>query len=104
MKRVRIIATRVAGKYWMYWGDQFIWAATSDDLINWTPVEMAAGEQPPIPLRGQVLNMPWLKIVVPTRAGKFDSDLVESGPPAMLDRQRYFADLQWPECTRHRRQ
>ena len=80
----RVIATRVAGKYWMYWGDQNIWAATSDDLLQWTPVEMAAGEQPPIPLRGQALNMPRLKIVVPTRAKKFDSDLVESGPPAML--------------------
>ena len=80
----RIIATRVAGKYWMYWGDQNIWAATSDDLINWVPVEMVAGEKPPIPLRGQALNMPQLKIVVPTRAKKFDSDLVESGPPAML--------------------
>jgi predicted GH43/DUF377 family glycosyl hydrolase len=80
----RVIATRVAGKYWMYWGDQNIWAATSDDLLKWTPVEMAAGEQPPIPLRGQALNMPRLKIVVPTRAKKFDSDLVESGPPAML--------------------
>ena len=80
----RIVATRVAGKYWMYWGDQNIWAATSDDLINWTPVEMQAGEQPPIPLRGQALNMPKLKIVVPTRSKKFDSDLVESGPPAML--------------------
>jgi beta-1,2-mannosidase len=80
----RIIATRVAGKFWMYWGDQNIWAATSDDLIHWTPVEMAKGESPPIPLRGQAVNMPWLKIVVPTRTGKFDSDLVESGPPAML--------------------
>ena len=80
----RIVATRVAGKYWMYWGDQNIWAATSDDLINWTPVEMQAGEKPPIPLRGQALNMPRLKIVVPTRNKIFDSDLVESGPPAML--------------------
>ena len=80
----RIVATRVAGKYWMYWGDQDIWAATSDDLINWTPVEMQPGEKPPIPLRGQALNMPRLKIVVPTRNKKFDSDLVESGPPAML--------------------
>ena len=79
-----VIATRVAGKYWMYWGDQNIWVATSDDLLNWTPVEMAAGEQPPIPLRGQAVNMPRLKIVVPTRTKKFDSDLVESGPPAML--------------------
>lgn len=80
----KIIATRVAGKYWMYWGDQNIWAATSDDLLNWTPVEMQTGEQPPIPLKGQALNMPKLKIVVPTRSKKFDSDLVESGPPAML--------------------
>ena len=80
----RIIAARVAGKYWMYWGDQNIWAATSDDLINWTPVEMAAGEAPPIALRGQAVNMPRLKIVVPTRNKHFDSDLVESGPPAML--------------------
>jgi len=80
----RIIATRVAGKYWMYWGDQNIWAAMSDDLINWTPVEMPPGEQPPIPLRGQAANMPRLKIVVATRDKYFDSDLVESGPPAML--------------------
>lgn len=65
----RIIATRVAGKYWMYWGDKNIWAATSDDLVNWTPVEMPGGQ---------------LKIVVATRNKYFDSDLVESGPPAML--------------------
>ncbi len=32
----KIIATKVNGKYWMYWGDQNIWAATSDDLVNWT--------------------------------------------------------------------
>lgn len=80
----RIIAAKIKGKYWMYWGDQYIWAATSDDLVNWTPVEMAPGEKAPIPLRGQALNMPDLKIVVTTRAKKFDSDLVESGPPAML--------------------
>ena len=80
----RIIATQVKGKYWMYWGDQNIWAATSDDLINWTPVEKGAGEADPIALRGQAINMPDLKIVVATRSKKFDSDLVESGPPAML--------------------
>jgi predicted GH43/DUF377 family glycosyl hydrolase len=80
----KIIATKIKGKYWMYWGDKFIWAATSDDLIHWTPVEMAAGEQPPVPLKGEGLNMPDLKIVVATRDGKFDSDLVEPGPPAMI--------------------
>lgn len=80
----KIIAARIKGKYWMYWGDQNIWIATSDDLIHWTPVEMSAGEQPPIELRGQAKQMPQLKIVVPTRNKKFDSDLVECGPPAMI--------------------
>jgi beta-1,2-mannosidase len=80
----KIIATKLNGKYWMFWGDQNIWAATSDDLINWTPVEMQAGEKPPIELKGQSKNMPDLKIVIPTRNKKFDSDLVESGPPAMI--------------------
>lgn len=80
----RIIATKVNGKYWMYWGDKFLWLATSDDLVNWQPVEMEAGEKPPVPLKGEGLNMPDLKIALPTRDGKFDSDLVEPGPPAML--------------------
>ena len=83
----RIVATKIKGKYWMYWGDAQIWLATSDDLIHWTPIEMAAGEKPPVPLRAQAITMPTLKIVLPTRAGKFDSDLVESGPPAMLTDQ-----------------
>ena len=80
----KIIAAKINGKYWMYWGDQFIWAATSDDLIHWLPVEMTAGEKPSVTLKGEGLNMPNLKIVVGTRNKKFDSDLVESGPPAML--------------------
>ena len=71
----------------MYWGDQNIWAATSTDLINWEPVEMGSNEKPPITLKGQALNMPQLKIVVPTRDKMFDADLVESGPPAMLTDQ-----------------
>ncbi|MEJ7827945.1 MAG: glycoside hydrolase family 130 protein, partial [Segetibacter sp.] len=78
----KIIATKVNGKYWMYWGDLFIWAATSDDLINWSPVEMQPGEKPGATLKGEAVNMPDLKIVIPTRNKKFDSDLVEPGPPA----------------------
>ena len=83
-KNGSIVAAKINGKYWMYWGDTQIWCATSDDLINWTPVEMQRGESPPVKLRSQALNMPKLKVVLPTREGKFDSDLVESGPPAML--------------------
>lgn len=64
----RIVATRLNGKYWMYWGDKDIWAATSDDLIHWTPVETASA----------------LQVVVAPRPGHWDSRLVESGPPAMI--------------------
>ena len=80
----KIVATKIEGKYWMYWGDLFIWAATSDDLINWTPVEMQAGQQPLTTLKGVAQTMPDLQIVIPTRKNYFDNDLVESGPPAML--------------------
>ena len=78
------IAVKIGGKYWMYWGDTQIWCAYSDNLLDWTPVEMKVGEHSQVKLRSQALTMPDLKIVLPTREGRFDSDLVESGPPAML--------------------
>jgi len=65
----KAVATRINGKYWMYWGDTNIFLASSDDLIHWTPVETIDGK---------------LLSVFGPRKGKFDSDLVESGPPAML--------------------
>lgn len=80
----KIIATKINGKYWMYWGDQNIWVATSTDLIHWEPFEMQVDESAPIALKGQALNMPQLRIIIPTRDKKYDSDLVEPGPPAML--------------------
>jgi predicted GH43/DUF377 family glycosyl hydrolase len=48
---------------------------------------MKAGEQPSAKLKNEALNMPDLKIVIATRDGMFDSDLVESGPPAMITSQ-----------------
>ncbi|HYC30300.1 MAG TPA: hypothetical protein VEB42_15805, partial [Chitinophagaceae bacterium] len=59
----KIVAVKINGKYWMYWGDTKIWAATSDDLINWTPE---------------------VNTVFGPRAEKFDNDLVEPGPAAMM--------------------
>lgn len=80
----RIIATKINGKYWMYWGDVNIWLASSDDLINWTPVEMQPGEKPPVPLQYQAATIPDCKIILAPRKGKFDSDIIEPGPPAMI--------------------
>jgi predicted GH43/DUF377 family glycosyl hydrolase len=80
----KIIATKLNGRYWMYWGDVNIWAATSEDLIHWTPVLYNAGEKPSIELRHYAKEIPEVKIVFGPRPKKFDSDLVEPGPPAML--------------------
>jgi predicted GH43/DUF377 family glycosyl hydrolase len=63
-----IYAVRLNGKYWMYWGEGDIFAATSDDLIHWTPVEY----------HGVLLP------VITPRRGAYDSHLCEPGPPALL--------------------
>ena len=80
----KIIATKINDKYWMYWGDKSIWAATSDDLINWTPIELKPEEKNLVTSNESTQNKPNLKVVILTRKNKFDNDLVESGPPAML--------------------
>jgi predicted GH43/DUF377 family glycosyl hydrolase len=80
----KITAVKINGQYWMYWGDVNINAAVSEDLIHWTPVEMKAGEKAPIALRHNAVETPDLKIVIGPRPKKFDSDIVEPGPPAML--------------------
>ncbi len=65
----RVLATRVNGKYWMYFGVPDVLIATSDDLLDWTPLEGADGRP--------------VKVLSP-RPGYFDSWLVEGGPPALL--------------------
>jgi predicted GH43/DUF377 family glycosyl hydrolase len=65
----RIIATRVNGKYWMYYGVPDLALATSENLLDWTPLEDADGR---------------LVRVLSPRPGYFDSWLVEAGPPALI--------------------
>jgi predicted GH43/DUF377 family glycosyl hydrolase len=65
----RIIATRVNGKYWMYFGVPDILIAVSDNLTDWTPLVDTAGEA---------------RKVLSARPGRFDSWLVEPGPPALM--------------------
>jgi len=80
----KIVATKINGKYWMYWGDKYIWAANSSDLINWTPVEKDATDTAKDDMNFYGVDITKLKPVIKPRTGKFDNDLVESGPPAML--------------------
>jgi predicted GH43/DUF377 family glycosyl hydrolase len=65
----RIVAAKIGGKYWMYWGEIKVGLATSSDLIHWTPVEDASGR--PV-------------VVLEARAGKADSGFPETGPPAVV--------------------
>jgi beta-1,2-mannosidase len=65
----RLIAAKINGKYWMYWGEGAIHLATSSDLIQWNPVEDAKGA--PIEL-------------LRSRPGHFDSTFPETGPPPVL--------------------
>lgn len=65
----RLVATKVNGKYLMYWGEQFVNLAVSDNLVDWEPLLDEKGE--------------FLKLIVP-REGYFDSSLTECGPPALL--------------------
>ena len=65
-------AQKIAGKYWMYWGDDSLKIATSSDLINWQPL---------LNTKGQFIS------VARPRKGMFDSRLCEPGPPALIIRQ-----------------
>lgn len=65
----RLVAAKVRGKYWMYWGEGEVHLATSQDLLDWTPVEEASGT---------------LVTVLSKREGRFDSQFPEVGPPPIL--------------------
>jgi predicted GH43/DUF377 family glycosyl hydrolase len=87
----RLVAARIDGKYWMYWGESDIFAATSDNLVEWTPVEredVLVKRLVPLGAGKFKVETPGtrssFKVVVSTRRGRFDSALVEPGPPAML--------------------
>ncbi len=69
LKDGRLIAAKIAGRYWMYWGEGSIKLATSDDAIHWIPVEDMHGS--PVEL-------------LKPRPGHFDSTFPETGPPPML--------------------
>jgi beta-1,2-mannosidase len=66
VKHGRLMAAKIAGKYWLYYGEGAIHLLSSPDLKSWT-------------------EAPGLSIAA--RAHRFDSSLAECGPPAVLTRQ-----------------
>lgn len=69
----KIIAAKINGKYWMYFGDTDLFMASSDDLLHWTVLENDESKK--------------MVSVLQPRAGYFDSRLVEPGPYALLQPQ-----------------
>lgn len=68
IKNNKIIIEKINGKYFMYWGERAVYAATSEDLINWRPVLDDKNN---------------LMVLARPRSGYFDSDMTECGPPAL---------------------
>ncbi len=68
----RIIATKINGKYWMYWNVGDLYLATSDDLIHWEPVMNEDGN--------------YYKPALKPRPDKIhvDNIMCEPGPAALL--------------------
>jgi beta-1,2-mannosidase len=66
------VLAKINGKYWMYWGEKFINLAWSENGFDWFPSIKENGE---------------LNNAATIRPGKFDSDLTECGPPAIITRK-----------------
>jgi len=66
----RIVAVKINGKYWMYFGDTDLFIATSEDLLHWAVAENEESKK--------------MITVLHPRMGYFDSRLVEPGPFALL--------------------
>ncbi len=66
----KVIAVKIGGKYWMYFGDTDLFMATSTDLVHW---QVEVSEE----------SKKMIKVLHP-RPGYFDSRLVEPGPYALL--------------------
>ncbi len=65
----KMVAKKIDGKYWMYFGDTDLFLAYSFDLIHWEPLENSENKK--------------MVSVLQPRAGYFDSRLVEPGPYAL---------------------
>jgi predicted GH43/DUF377 family glycosyl hydrolase len=69
VKDGKLVAAKINGTYWMYFGETAVHLATSNDLTHWKPLETADGKM--------------LTIMTP-REGFFDSRLSEVGCQSVL--------------------
>jgi len=70
LKDGKLVAAKINDKYWMYFGDSGIFAATSDDLIHWTPIEDSKGG--------------FLRVMSTRLNTYFDNLIIEVGPNPVL--------------------
>lgn len=68
----RQVLAKIKGKYWLYWGETAVFAATSTNLIDWVPLRDESGG---------------LRELIKPRKGFFDSTLTECGPPAVMTKR-----------------
>jgi predicted GH43/DUF377 family glycosyl hydrolase len=86
----RLVATRIGDAYWMYFGEGVMYAATSDDLVHWTPVDYDATGDRTLSMEDghwKVNRVPGVRALRPVmmpRRGRFDERVTEPGPPAVL--------------------
>ena len=94
LKSGQLVAARVDGRYWMYWGEGTMYAATSDDLIHWSPLEIDVAPDRYLTWEAERRMPGWtiervpgtkgLRPIAGPRRYRFDSLLVEPGAPAVL--------------------
>ncbi len=69
IKDGKLVAAKINGTFWMYFGENAVHLATSDDLTHWKPVETSKGG---------------MLTVMSPRRGFFDSRLTEVGSQSVL--------------------
>src|SRR5205814_8191427 len=80
----KMVAAKINGKYRMYWGESNIYMATSENLIDWNPI---AETDPSKKQFDSLRHYEAFKILFSPRRKKFDSELVEPGPPAIVTKE-----------------
>ena len=83
----RLIAAKINGRYWLYYGEGSIRLASSEDLLKWeaapgTPLDQL--DEKSVRLRGLDPKNSAPNILLAPREGKFDAGFPEGGPPALL--------------------